>query len=102
MDPRAGATDVAVFPPTPEAARARRTPWQLPELLPMPLAGATVLAVIVPASSRVQSGVLAFAVLVGGAAWCRRLARHAALMALVKVAYPCAGALVGVAGLTFL
>jgi exopolysaccharide biosynthesis polyprenyl glycosylphosphotransferase len=67
----------------------------------MPLAGATALAIVVPASSRVQSGILAFAVLVGGAAWCRRLARHAALMALVRIAYPCAGALVGVAGLAF-
>ncbi len=102
MDPPAGASDFAVFPSATEADRGPRTRWEPGELLPVALAGAAALAIVVPAGTRVQAAVLAFAALAAGVAWCRRLAQHAALMALLRVVYPCAGALLGVAALAIL
>jgi lipopolysaccharide/colanic/teichoic acid biosynthesis glycosyltransferase len=69
------------------------------DIVMAPVGGAIVLAVLAPPHDRVRAGLLALCALVSGAALARRVAAQAALLPLMRYAFPLIGPTLGLAGL---
>ncbi|HEX5618406.1 MAG TPA: hypothetical protein VFX51_08295, partial [Solirubrobacteraceae bacterium] len=62
-----------------------------------PVGGAIVLAILVPPDDRVRAGLLGLCALAGGAVLARRVAAQAALLPLMRHAFPLIGPALGLA-----